>query len=277
MTPAASAQGPVRQGLRATGEAAAGVARGAGQAAAGVAQGAADVAAGTARAAVGGVRAGVDALTPGIPWQGRLGVNLGLADRAYNAGWRMQRHNGEWWYFSPQNSWMYHRDGRWNNFAANSFTPSPYATGYRGVDQGGQQFEQGHQGQQGQQISGQQVRTDAQGRQYICDNGQPVYLDEQGQMSGEYSAAHSGTFQQGQGQQQGGQLQPIPAQPEQPAQGAAQAGAQTGAAQPQAAPQQPLQPQAQAEQSTLQQNQPAQPQAQPQPQPGAAPSSGPSY
>jgi hypothetical protein len=266
--PSASAQAPIREGLRATGQAAAGVAegtarvvQGTGQAAAGVAQGAGQAAIGAGRAVAGGVRAGVDALTPGIPWQGRPGVNLGLADRAHNAPWRMQRHNGEWWYYGPNNNWMYHRDGQWNAFAADSFTaPQPYTTGYRGVDQSGQlaegqQIDQGQQYDQGQQAGGQDIRTDAQGRQFICENGHPVYLDEQGQMSGEHGAAHSGTFQQN----QGGQLHPTPAQPEQSVEGSAQAGVQAGATQPQPA-QPPAQPQPQA-----------QPQAQPQ---GQAPATG---
>jgi hypothetical protein len=64
-------------------------------------------------------------------------------------------------------------------------------------------------------------------------------------MSGQYSAAHSGTFQQDQ-LQQGGQLQPTPAQPEDPN----QAGAAAGTTQPQQAqPQTPATPQASTSQT----------------------------
>jgi hypothetical protein len=233
----ATAQGPVRQGLRrtgeiavegtravaegagavvrGTGEAAADVARGAGQAAAGVARGAGRAAVGVAegaanagRAVVGGtargVAAGVDAITPEIPIQARAGANLQARDLDRNARWRFQQHHGDWWYYSPQNAWMYHRDGQWNQFSEDTFTPNPqfageYATGYRGVDAGQQAgvdpyAAQGAQAGAYAQGPVYQLHVDGNGREYICDNGQRVYFDEgQGSASGQqYGAGYRG-------------------------------------------------------------------------------------
>jgi hypothetical protein len=98
----ASAQGPIREGLRRTGEAAANVTRG-------VAQGTANVARGVGEVAVGTARATGDALTPNTPFQARAGANLSAADQSRDARWRFARHNNEWWYYNPQNQWMYHR------------------------------------------------------------------------------------------------------------------------------------------------------------------------
>jgi hypothetical protein len=39
------------------------------------------------------------------------GVNVVANDR--NARWRFRQHNGEWWYWTPQNTWMIHRGGNW--------------------------------------------------------------------------------------------------------------------------------------------------------------------
>ena len=84
-----------------------------------------------------GVVAGVDALTPNIPLQARAGATLQAGDLARDARWRFAQHNGEWWYYSPENAWMYHRDGQWNTFAQDSFQPNPaagqYSAGYRGM------------------------------------------------------------------------------------------------------------------------------------------------
>lgn len=41
--------------------------------------------------------------------------------------WRYRRHNGEWWYWSPRDRWLYYRDGRWN-----VYYPRRYAPGYVG-------------------------------------------------------------------------------------------------------------------------------------------------
>jgi hypothetical protein len=244
------AQGPVREGLRATGQAAVQGTRGVVQGAGRVVQGAGQAAAQGVRAgaqATGqvlrgtaqGIGAGVRAITPAVPWQ--AGQGAAVADRGRDARWRMQQHNGEWWYYTPENNWMYHRDGDWNQFSQDSFqAPQSHSTGYRGLDQNpagqaGQQQAQ-HDAQQG---PAHRVFTDRQGREYICDNGQRVYLDQ-------------GQGAQGQGDQgQGEGQQPTPAQPEDPnAQGAADANAQP-----------------QGEQSALDQSQPQNEQAQPTAQP----------
>lgn len=111
---AALAQAPVREGLSRAGQA---VAEGA-QAAV---QGAANVAGGVADAAKGAASA---------------------IDRGPQARWRFTRHNGQWWYYTPQNQWLYHRDGQWHAYSAAASQDSqqtaqlqnqPHATGYRGV------------------------------------------------------------------------------------------------------------------------------------------------
>jgi hypothetical protein len=254
LTPA-RAQGPVRQGLRDVGGAAAQGARGVAQGAGQVVQGAGQVVQGAGQAAVQGGRAaiqgtgqvlrgtaqGVRAITPAIPWQGQAGANLQAGDRIRDARWRFQRHNGEWWYYSPEAAWHYHRDGHWNQYAADSFTPSPnaeqqYSTGYRGLEQNAA-ATQGHE-----------VRTDAHGRQFICVNGQPVYLDESQQSATDPSA-------QPQGDQ--GAASPTPADQQQPQQPAAAEGQQPEQAD-QPPQQQPTQPQ--AEQPQAEQPQATQPQ-----------------
>ena len=30
--------------------------------------------------------------------------------------WRITRHNNQWWYYTPQNTWMYHRNKTWNAY-----------------------------------------------------------------------------------------------------------------------------------------------------------------
>jgi hypothetical protein len=231
----AFAQGPIREGLRATGEAAAqgtrAVVQGTGRVLQGTAEATRNVIGGTVdatgrviggaadatRAVVGGtargVAAGVDALTPDLPLQARAGANLSEADRARDARWRFAQHNGEWWYYSPENQWMYHRDGNWNQFEQNTFAANPafsggYATGYRGPEgeaaiQGDAQF-QGQDQYGGQYASGRTytLYRDADGREYICDNGQRVYFDQGQQGQQEWSA-----------DQQGNQPTPTPAIP----------------------------------------------------------------
>jgi hypothetical protein len=223
-----AAQGPIREGLRRTGEiavegtrgaaqGAANVARGVGQATAGAVgrtgQAAGNIVGGTAQA----LRGGVDRLTPNVPMQAQAGSNLAGVNQSRNARWRFARQNGEWWYYTPQNTWMYHRNGQWQQFSQDTFTPLNQGQQFNQ----GQQYAQGQPQPQGQQYSSgyrgvqsgqfqpmqQQVRTDAYGRQFICENGRPVYLDQgQAQFQG----------QQFQGQQQQGQLSPTPASPEQP-------------------------------------------------------------
>ena len=241
----AFAQGPVRQGLRRTGDIAAGGTRravdatgraadrtvdatgraveGAGQAVRGTGQAARNVAGATAR----GVRGGVDRLTPIVPLEARADANLQAGDQGRNAGWRMRQHNSEWWYYSPQNSWMYHRDGQWNDFAADSFEPINQSGGQQFANQqAGEQYTAGYRGDPsaqfggGQPMHGQQhhmVRVDRHGREFICENGRPVYLTSHGQAQNqagydqgrqEWSAGYRGeAFDQG---------SPTPAEPQQP-------------------------------------------------------------
>ena len=49
--------------------------------------------------------------------------------------WRMRYYNDEWWYYSPQNTWLFYRDNRWVPFDQNAYRPLPprYTTGYRGT------------------------------------------------------------------------------------------------------------------------------------------------
>jgi len=54
--------------------------------------------------------------------------------------WRYKYHNGEWWYYTPQNNWMYHRDNNWSAYDQGSYSyrtgygpARRYETGYRGV------------------------------------------------------------------------------------------------------------------------------------------------
>lgn len=217
----AAGQGPIRQGLRRTGEIAAQgtrrVVQGTGQVAAGAVRGAGRVVGGVAGATAQGVRTGVRALTPGLPIQARADANLSAADQARDARWRFQQHSGEWWYYTPKNAWMYHRDGQWNAFAQDSFAPNPainnqqlagqqyageHTAGFRGAEQQGDQMRQ-------PQAAGQQVRVDRHGRHYICENGRPVYLEQSQERSSGY---------RGEEMQSEGQLSPTPAQPTDPSQ-----------------------------------------------------------
>jgi hypothetical protein len=59
-------------------------------------------------------------VTPNTPIQAQGGAGI---DNGREARWRFARHNGEWWYYTPQNNWMYHRNGQWNAFTANNFQP----------------------------------------------------------------------------------------------------------------------------------------------------------
>jgi hypothetical protein len=205
--PPAGAQGPVRQGLRRTGEiaveGAGAVARGAGAVARGAAEGAGAVARGAVEGAgavargtgavVGGaargIAAGVDAITPDLPLQARAGATLSAAEQARDARWRFAQHNGEWWYYSPENRWMYHRDGQWNEFAEDTFVPpagagqfgGEYSMGYRGVDEGGAVGAEPYA--EGGYVQGPvyTLQYDEYGREFICDNGQRVYFDSQGE------------------------------------------------------------------------------------------------
>jgi hypothetical protein len=137
VAPLADAQGPVRRAVR----------------------GAGVVAAESARAAARGVGAAADLATPGIPIEARAG---GPVDR--NARWRFQQRNGDWWYYTPENTWSYRRDGQWRTYSADTFTPNPrYAVGYRGTSQS--------------LDSQQTVFIDSGGRAVICQNGSITFMD----------------------------------------------------------------------------------------------------
>jgi hypothetical protein len=158
----AQADGPVRAGLRGVGEIAVEgtrrVVEGTAQAARGVGEAAGNIAAGTAQ----GVRNGVDAVTPNTSIR-PLGGNLARMDQSPSARWRFARQNGEWWYYTPQNNWMYHRDGQWHAYDQASF---------RSLDQ--------NQGQmaQGQMLDGQQHTTGYRGVPQQNLNNAPAPLDQ---------------------------------------------------------------------------------------------------
>lgn len=61
-------------------------------------------------------------------------ANAGASGSTGNPNtWRYRWHNGEWWFYTPQNKWMYHRDNNWRNYVANEYrTPARYYSGYRG-------------------------------------------------------------------------------------------------------------------------------------------------
>jgi hypothetical protein len=50
--------------------------------------------------------------------------------------WRMSYYNNEWWYYTPENRWMFYRDNRWTPYDRAAFQPlrPRYSTGYRGTD-----------------------------------------------------------------------------------------------------------------------------------------------
>jgi hypothetical protein len=56
--------------------------------------------------------------------------------------WRLVRHNDRWWFWTPNESWMYFRDNRWNDYRATGQARTTgqtergeqYGVGYRGGD-----------------------------------------------------------------------------------------------------------------------------------------------
>lgn len=52
--------------------------------------------------------------------------------------WRLVSHEGRWWFWTPNETWMYFRNGRWNDFppggivSTRSEPESRYGAGYRG-------------------------------------------------------------------------------------------------------------------------------------------------
>ena len=70
----------------------------------------------------------------------QLGVggntSANLLDRRGANNWRMQRYDGRWWYWMPNNQWMYYQDGEWRVFngpmVGETTSQNPTTTGYRG-------------------------------------------------------------------------------------------------------------------------------------------------
>jgi len=150
LTQTSIAQGPVRRAIRGTAEATGDVARGAAEVTGDVARGAANLTANAAQATANGVRA----LTPNVPIEARAG---GPIDR--NARWRTQNYNGEYWYYTPENTWMVHRNNQWQPYSNDSqASTQQYAS-----DQGAG--------------SQQTVFIDSGGRAVMCQNGQIVFVD----------------------------------------------------------------------------------------------------
>lgn len=46
-----------------------------------------------------------------------------------DTNWRYRWHEGQWWYWTPQERWMVHRNGSWTDYAAAISTPSPGCNG----------------------------------------------------------------------------------------------------------------------------------------------------
>jgi hypothetical protein len=127
----------------------------------------ASIAAPSTAEAQGPVRRGLRAsagLTPERPAQARPGVRLSDADAARDARWRFQQHNGDWWYWAPDNAWMYQRDGQWNRYSENTYTPNPqYQSQYSAEYQG--------------PATSEMVFIDSGGRAVICQSGHVVFSD----------------------------------------------------------------------------------------------------
>jgi hypothetical protein len=50
-------------------------------------------------------------------------VEVRTTARRDGDAWRYKRHNGELWYWSPRDRWLYLRDGRWNVYVPGRFAP----------------------------------------------------------------------------------------------------------------------------------------------------------
>jgi hypothetical protein len=147
--------------VRGAAEGTAAVARGAARGTAGVARGAAEGTAAVTRGAARGT-AGVARGTANVVRGTGQAVGNAVTGNALNndrnAPWRFTRHNGEWWYYTPQNQWMYHRNGQWNAYSANNFQRLNATAGNTQIAQGGPAMQQGAQrfsyapGQQAQQV-----------------------------------------------------------------------------------------------------------------------------
>jgi len=56
---------------------------------------------------------------------------------------RFVLHNGEWWYWMPDNYWMFYRDNNWSRYDADNFQPTGrIITGYRGPSNNGTYYDE---------------------------------------------------------------------------------------------------------------------------------------
>lgn len=118
----------------------------------------------------------VQANTPQIPARAQADAQFNAqADR--NARWRKTRHNGEWWYYSPEGNWMYMRDGQWNRYEEQDFRrpdgQGGYSANFRGDANADINSNDAWQ-QDGQTIY--RLQSDNQGRQYIRMNGRQIWV-----------------------------------------------------------------------------------------------------
>ncbi len=61
-------------------------------------------------------RASVVLLLAGLVSVSALGASPPAAKTSNPDQWRYAYFNGDWWYWLPENRWVYWRDGRWNDF-----------------------------------------------------------------------------------------------------------------------------------------------------------------
>jgi len=47
-----------------------------------------------------------------------VGVNNQVRANVQTQDWRLRSDNGYWWYWTPQNTWMYYNNGNWVNYNA---------------------------------------------------------------------------------------------------------------------------------------------------------------
>jgi len=66
-----------------------------------------------------------------------LSKSLPFSGESDFTSWRFVRNNGEWWYWTPGDYWMYYRDNQWYRFDTNAYQPNNYRTGYRGIPDNG--------------------------------------------------------------------------------------------------------------------------------------------
>lgn len=55
--------------------------------------------------------------------QGELPPHLAPTTQSENQ-WRFKNYNGRWWYWLPEETWVYWQDGRWVHYDPSRFTPA---------------------------------------------------------------------------------------------------------------------------------------------------------